>query len=160
MNKYQKGEIMDRLIEFLTTKVGYVLTVILGFIVPGNVLIFVWNRNMYLEIDIIKLLILSFSISFVTLIPNLIAVIAMNFIKGVNKSSNNKEETKFDILYNIGFSVGLVVIEMIFVIFMAICTENFQLKTYIMYAGLAITGIIIIYSAVMLLKQLIKKIRK
>ena len=26
---------MDRLIEFLTTKVGYVLTVILGFIVPG-----------------------------------------------------------------------------------------------------------------------------
>lgn len=151
---------MDRLIEFLTTKVGYVLTVILGFIVPGNVLIFVWNRNMYLEIDIIKLLILSFSISFVTLIPNLIAVIAMNFIKGVNKSSNNKEETKFDILYNIGFSVGLVVIEMIFVIFMAICTENFQLKTYIMYAVLAITGIIIIYSAVMLLKQLIKKIRK
>lgn len=151
---------MDRLIEFLTTKVGYVLTVILGFIVPGNVLIFVWNRNMYLEIDIIKLLILSFSISFVTLIPNLIAVIAMKFIKGVNKSSNNKEETKFDILYNIGFSVGLVVIEMIFVIFMAICTENFQLKTYIMYAGLAITGIIIIYSAVMLLKQLIKKIRK
>lgn len=151
---------MDRLIEFLTTKVGYVLTVILGFIVPGNVLIFVWNRNMYLEIDIIKLLILSFSISFVTLIPNLIAVIAMNFIKGVNKSSNNKEETKFDILYNIGFSVGLVVIEMIFVIFMAICTENFQLKTYIMYAGLATTGIIIIYSAVMLLKQLIKKIRK
>lgn len=151
---------MDRLIEFLTTKVGYVLTVILGFIVPGNVLIFVWNRNMYLEIDIIKLLILSFSISFVTLIPNLIAVIAMNFIKGVNKSSNNKEETKFDILYNIGFSVGLVVIEMIFVIFMAICTENFQLKTYIMYAGLAIMGIIIIYSAVMLLKQLIKKIRK
>ena len=151
---------MDRLIEFLTTKVGYVLTVILGFIVPGNVLIFVWNRNVYLEIDIIKLLILSFSISFVTLIPNLIAVIAMNFIKGVNKSSNNKEETKFDILYNIGFSVGLVVIEMIFVIFMAICTENFQLKTYIMYAGLAITGIIIIYSAVMLLNQLIKKIRK
>lgn len=74
--------------------------------------------------------------------------------------ANNKEETKFDILYNIGFSVGLVVIEMIFVIFMAICTENFQLKTYIMYAGLAITGIIIIYSAVMLLKQLIKKIRK
>ena len=59
---------MDRLIEFLTTKVGYVLTVILGFIVPGNVLIFVWNRNMYLEIDIIKLLILSFSISFVALI--------------------------------------------------------------------------------------------
>lgn len=45
---------MDRLIEFLTTKVGYVLTVILGFIVPGNVLIFVWNRNVYLEIDIIK----------------------------------------------------------------------------------------------------------
>lgn len=151
---------MDRLIEFLTTKVGYVLTVILGFIVPGNVLIFVWNRNMYLEIDIIKLLILSLSISFVALIPNLIVVIAMNFINGVNKSSNNKEETKFNILYNIGFSVGLVVIEMIFVIFMAICTKNFQLKTYIMYTGLAITGIIIIYSVVILLKQLIKKIRK
>ena len=49
---------MDKLIEFLTTKVGYVLTIVLGFIAPGNVLIFVWNRNMYLEMDIVKLLIL------------------------------------------------------------------------------------------------------
>ena len=49
---------MDKLIEFLTTKVGYVLTIVLGFIAPGNVLIFVWNRNMYLEMDIVILLIL------------------------------------------------------------------------------------------------------
>ncbi len=90
----------------------------------------------------------------------LIVVFTMNFIKGVNKRPDNKEEAKFDILYSIGLSVVLVVIEMIFVIFMAICTKNFQIKTYVMYAGITITGIIIICSAVILLKQLIKRIRK
>lgn len=60
---------MDELIKFLTTKIGYTLTIILGFIVPGNMFVFVWNRNLYMEMNIIKLLLLSFGISFLIFIP-------------------------------------------------------------------------------------------
>ena len=51
---------MDELFKFLAEKVNYVAVIILGFIIPGNVLIFVWNQELYFEIDIIRLLILSF----------------------------------------------------------------------------------------------------
>lgn len=53
---------MDELFKFLAEKVNYVAVIILGFIIPGNVLIFVWNQELYFEIDIIRLLILSFGI--------------------------------------------------------------------------------------------------
>lgn len=53
---------MDELFKFLAEKVNYVAVIILGFIIPGNVLIFVWNQELYFEIDIIRLLILSFEL--------------------------------------------------------------------------------------------------
>lgn len=61
---------MDELIKFLTSKIGYTLIGILGFGLPGNLFIFVWNRSLYLDMDIIKLLILSFGIPFMVFIPN------------------------------------------------------------------------------------------
>lgn len=145
---------MDKLIEFLTTKVGYVLTIVLGFIAPGNVLIFVWNRNMYLEMDIVKLLILSFSISFITFIPNLILTIIIYFIHGGDKELDNKAETKFDVLYYTGSAIVLAVIEIIITIFMAICTDNFQLSVYVMDFGIIMT------CAAIILLIVLKRFRK
>lgn len=148
---------MDKLIEFLTTKVGYVLTIVLGFIAPGNVLIFVWNRNMYLEMDIVKLLILSFSISFITFIPNLILTIIIYFIHGGDKELDNKAETKFDVLYYTGSAIVLAVIEIIITIFMAICTDNFQLSVYVMDFGIIMTCAAIILLIVLGIKRFRKK---
>lgn len=148
---------MDKLIEFLTTKVGYVLTIVLGFIAPGNVLIFVWNRNMYLEMDIVKLLILSFSISFITFIPNLILTIIIYFIHGGDKELDNKAETKFDVLYYTGSAIVLAVIEIIITIFMAICTDNFQLSVYVMAFGIIMTCAAIILLMVLGIKRFRKK---
>lgn len=148
---------MDKLIEFLTTKVGYVLKIVLGFIAPGNVLIFVWNRNMYLEMDIVKLLILSFSISFITFIPNLILTIIIYFIHGGDKELDNKAETKFDVLYYTGSAIVLAVIEIIITIFMAICTDNFQLSVYVMDFGIIMTCAAIILLIVLGIKRFRKK---
>ncbi len=136
---------MDKLIEFLTTKVGYVLTVILGFIAPGNVLIFAWNRELYLELDIIKLLILSFSISFITLIPNLIVTFIIYFIHERDKALDNKEEAKFDLLYYTGAAIVLAVVEIVCAVFMAICTENFHLSEYVEVVGITlVVGVVIL----------------
>ena len=86
---HREEKSMDKLVKFLTKKVGYVLAVILGFIAPGNVLLFAWDRNLYLEMDVVKLLILSFSISFITFIPNLIASFIIYFIHGRDKVLGN-----------------------------------------------------------------------
>lgn len=77
---------MDELVKYLTSKIGYTLTFILGFGLPGNVLIFIWNEELYLELDILKLILLSFGITFMLFIPNLIliaeiCIIAENILK-------------------------------------------------------------------------------
>lgn len=61
---------MDKIIEFLTSKIGYTLVVILGLLFPGMLFIFVWDRQTYFELGIIRLLILSLSISFSIFICN------------------------------------------------------------------------------------------
>lgn len=150
---------MEKLVEFLTTKLGYVLMIILGFIAPGNVLIFVWNRDIYLAMDVIKLLILSFAVSFIAFIPNLIAVIIIYFIHGYEKELDTKQKFKFDVLYCIGCTVVINIIEMIGIIFLEICGKN-QLKVYVMYSGLMISGMTIVLGIVLIIKIIKGKITK
>lgn len=83
---------MDKLVEFLTSKIGYVLVAILGFFVPGNVSIFVWNTKLYLEIDFIKLIMLSFGIPCISYIAVFIVIMV---IIDFNDKLKGKE-TKLD----------------------------------------------------------------
>lgn len=65
---------MDKLVEFLTGKIGYTATVIFGFLFPGMLFIFVWNRQAYFELEIIRLVLLAFCISFAVYICNFWAI--------------------------------------------------------------------------------------
>lgn len=53
---------MDELVKFLTSKIGYTLVFALCIFLPGNLFIFIWNREVYLELDIIRLIMLSIAI--------------------------------------------------------------------------------------------------
>lgn len=53
---------MDELVKYLISKIGYTLIVIVGLALPGNLLIFVWNRELYVSLDFFKMLVLSFAI--------------------------------------------------------------------------------------------------
>ena len=152
---HREEKSMDKLVKFLTKKVGYVLAVILGFIAPGNVLLFAWDRNLYLEMDVVKLLILSFSISFITFIPNLIASFIIYFIHGRDKvlDNINKAEVKFDLLYYTGIAIVLTVSEIAGVVFMAISTENFKLSEYVMALGILLMVSIVIESIILWRKR-------
>lgn len=57
---------MDKLIEFFTTKNGPLIfiTLIAGFFMPGTLFIFGFNRELFFELDIVRLLILAGSIAF------------------------------------------------------------------------------------------------
>lgn len=113
---------MDELIKFLTSKIGYTLTTILGFGLPGNLFIFVWNRNLYLEMDIIKLLILSFAISFMIFIPNLFLCTSICMALDAVK----KEKTS---LYQLLFlPIIFTVTEMILAMMIKIISPNYSIE--------------------------------
>ena len=63
---------MNELVKFLTTKIGYTICIILGFLLPGACFIFVWNREICMQMDIFKLVLLALSVSFMLYIPSLI----------------------------------------------------------------------------------------
>lgn len=54
---------MEELIKFLTSKIGYTVLFALCIFAPGNLFVFVWNQELYLEMDIVKLIILTSVIS-------------------------------------------------------------------------------------------------
>lgn len=63
---------MEKLFEFLTQRMGYAIAVILGFLFPGMLFIFIWNRQLFLDMEIIRLIILALSISFMIALSNFI----------------------------------------------------------------------------------------
>jgi len=81
---------MEKLVEYLTSKIGFTLYAIIGFILPGVLFIFVWNRTLFLEIDIFKLILLSISISLPIFIMNLLIIIISNGVK--EKLGNDCED--------------------------------------------------------------------
>ena len=105
---------MDELIKFLTSKIGYTITAILGFGLPGNIFIFVWDKELYLQIDVAKLLILSFGISFalsfINLIPCLVsgAVFVQLFEKNVSATGlalTPVAFTAFELIFGIAMKI-------------------------------------------------------
>lgn len=63
---------MDKLIEFLVEKRSGSLSIIIGLILPSVLLIFIWDREGFYEIDFAKLILLASGISSVLFLPNLL----------------------------------------------------------------------------------------
>lgn len=81
---------MDKLVEFLTDKIGYTILIVMGFLLPGTLFIFVWNRQIYLEMDIVKLVLLAFAISFMLFAANFICT---TIVFSIQEKARQKEET-------------------------------------------------------------------
>ena len=131
------------------SKIGYTLAVILGFIIPGMMFIFVWNRQLFLEMDIFKLMIIAFGIPFIICIPN--AIICMNMIKIKEMISKNQEEKdvyeEYGLVYFLSSIIIITVIELIFGMVGKIFNEECTIKLFIMYLG-SIIGVFIIVTNV------------
>ncbi|MBD5461496.1 MAG: hypothetical protein HDR24_00325 [Lachnospiraceae bacterium] len=53
---------MEKLVEFLTNRIGITVSVIGGVILPGCLFIYVFDKDVFLEMNLIKLLILASAI--------------------------------------------------------------------------------------------------
>lgn len=129
---------MDKLVEFLTSKIGYVLVAILGFFVPGNVSIFIWNTKLYLDIDFIKLIMLSFGIPCISYVAVFIVEMA---IVDFNDKLKGKE-TKLDNIVIIAVAMNVILFAI--GIFCKIINTNYTVQQYVFYMFLIFLSAIII----------------
>lgn len=118
---------MDELVKYLTSKIGYTLTFILGFGLPGNVLIFIWNEKLYLELDILKLILLSFGITFMLFIPNFILIAEICIVtEKILKRKIDSLDPHIILLVPISFTV----IEIGIAIALKIVNSDYVMKQY------------------------------
>lgn len=145
---------MDELVKYLTSKMGYTLAIIFGFGVLGNVLIFMWNRELYLEMDIFKLLIISFGIPFMLFIPNLILVVEVMILRS---HFSKKEDESSDLDITIGTAIAFNVIEIGFIIALKI---NHSAFTVASCWKMVIVVIVFFSIAFMVIEAIVSKIIK
>lgn len=62
---------MEKLVEFLTSKIGYTIAIIGGLLFPGLIFIFVWDREFFVNINILVLFVFATAISFMIYVPNI-----------------------------------------------------------------------------------------
>lgn len=145
---------MDELIKFLTSKFGYTIGAILGFGLPGNLFIFVWDREVYLDMNVIKLLILSFAISFVLFVPNiLLIVMVIRIIEYIGK----KQIEGWEILL---LTISCTVLEMIYGMVVRMLNPMYTIVNYIEEIAPALFwGVVLalIIDCIIAIKKKIKK---
>lgn len=130
---------MEKLIEFFTNRLGIAISIIGGFILPGCLFIYIFDKEMFLEIDLLKLLILASSIC--------LAVYVMMFILSVlymcisDKNGLKKYDITDILLYPLVYSNLLIYFWMLGKIF----RKDLQITYFIEFWSVTIfiAGIII-----------------
>lgn len=133
---------MDELVKVLASKMGYTLTVIFGFGLPGNLLVFVWDRNLYLEMNIVKLIILSFGIAFAFFV--IVSVSVFPFYIGLEEISKKKSNINAIVLPSVAVNI-LVIIGMIVI---KILKPDYTIKSIIEEYGVVIVSVLLVVMAI------------
>lgn len=145
---------MEKLFDFLITKVGYTAIAILGFLFPGMLFVFIWNRDIYFELEIIRLLILALAITFAIFIGNFLAVSCYSVIQ------NQAGDMEIDRPYMIGFPIFLTNLEIYFGLMYKLENPNFTVILFIKILFLIDFAILTVGSLPSLIKLLGRKIQK
>lgn len=137
---------MEKLIEVLTSNIfGIIcsLIVILGFVAPGAMFIFIWNKELFKKMTMGKLVILSFGITNLAFIPN--AMIGIMFW-----TYDKVYETNSLIINTIAYFILALIfalLEILSCIFLQIVCEDKakQIKTCVKTYGIATVVCIILF---------------
>lgn len=145
---------MDEIVKFLASKIGYTITVILGFIIPGVMFVFVWKRELFLELDIVKLIILGFGIAFILYIPSLLF---STFVFMLTDKIENKERNIHSVFV---VPTALNVIVMIFAMTIKILNNTYSMLDFIKEIGVPIVVSVLFMGVLTLLPNCVWDILK
>lgn len=91
---------MEKLVGFLTSKIGYTIAVIGGFLFPGLIFIFIWDKNLFINLNVVVLFTFAIAISFMLYIPNFI--LSIWTIELQEKMRKEKNEEKYFTILMLG----------------------------------------------------------
>lgn len=100
---------MDELVKYLISKIGYTLIVIVGLALPGNLLIFVWNRELYVSLDFFKMLVLSFAIPTMLYICFLVIYILIATAAVEIKQNQEKWSIESIFMVSLGLTYSVII---------------------------------------------------
>ena len=123
---------MDELIKYMISKIGYTLIVIIGLALPGNLLVFVWNRELYMELDLFRLIILSFAIPGMLYVCNFF--ICMFAIVLYNEFKHDTEIIRLEFFF--ASSVVLTYIEIAYLMMNKILLPEYTIKDFVAKWGI------------------------
>lgn len=126
-------------IEYGKDKVGTILVIITGLFVPGILTIYLFWRDLFVEIDILKLLILAVSIS----IPSFMIVL---FFSGIWHTGNHDNNYILE-----GLGINIIVFGLA-IYFKILCPEVINMKIFVQ---IVCSGAVLIDNAIHLLLKCI-----
>lgn len=143
---------MESLIKILTSNIITItgsIIVILCFIAPGYMFIFIWDREKFMSMKMDKLLMLSFSITWLAFIPNSFIGIIFTFYDIFKEQENISISI---IVYSI-MALLFTVIEILSCIFLQMISKDKikQIKKCILIYGVATFICIIIFLMIKIL---------
>lgn len=144
---------MEKLVEFLTGKIGYTATVIFGFWFPGMLFIFVWNRQAYFELEIIRLVLLAFCISFAVYICNFFAT-SIAFA-----TQDKADDRKMDFFDIIGFPLLITNFEIYISLIYKLDNSKFTVLEFVYIVVPVAIVICVVGTVPSLIKLLCRKIK-
>ena len=128
---------MDKFIEYVMDRYKWenILLLILALILPGLVFIFVWNREVFLDMDVIKLLLFSFAMDFMIFIPNLIYATICTELESKYRTDGTDDRDL------IPFAVIITVLTIACAVIYKLFNPTFSIPDFIVYDAIFLFGV-------------------
>lgn len=146
-------EIVKILDEMVEKRKYAVLGIFVGMVLPENLLFFIWNRDLYLEMDVLKLFLLSLGIGSIFYFMNFI--VCMNHAIKMDYTIKQEDGTRKKFVAEMGAIITLFVTmcELIGLIFLKIYMPSLTIK-------MCLNKFVYIYSALIIFFKLIERYLK
>lgn len=145
---------MDQFIGYIFDKLNWKNIIVLFFFleIPSLILIFVWNKDIFLMTDMIKLILFSFAIGFMLFIPNYFCVKYIAMLEDKDGTQEERDE-------NYTLAIGMTFITISIAIVYKLCDATFTIINFIAYDALFLI-VIAIFNTVKVARKSIKSKKK
>lgn len=150
---------MEKLIEFFTNRLGISISIIGGFILPGCLFIYVFDKEMFLEMNIVKLLILASSICLAVYV--IMFILSTLYMCISDKNGLKKYDITDILLYPLVYSNLLIYFWMLGKIFRKDLQITYFIKNWSVAIFIASTVIYVqLFASILKKRRRIKKENK
>lgn len=131
---------MDHLIKKVLEEYNwkYILTFVCSLTLPSLIFIFVWDKQIFVEMDTIKLLLFSFATGLFIFLPNSVCVAICCYLEEMNGGKEN------DIIDMFATTIIITILEISLAIIHKLSVPAFTIIEFVVYVAIALLLIVVI----------------